>query len=406
VAGYEIQLAPRLADDDPFWAFPLWSAKGVPVEAEVFEEEDDEDEDPSKPAPPRPQPPRFETLDGHPAQDRMKVDAPRPPVRLSTAEPIDRYRWRLREDDRILDHGNDVKAGITGGTCIRFTPTKALRRGPAGAGHIGEAGFFFPPFEVGLQYASSTYRSDNPDSGHFHFAVDFNRGGAGVDAGDWVLAAAAGVVRIKRYRHKGDDDDVSDVIIDHAGGFQTLYTHMNKIKVKPGDQVALGQRLGRISDVGKTNGTHLHHQHRKLPDGVTDPALGRGIKMKILGKPVDSSQDDPQGDFDGETIAGAALPGTPQVRPEMLVSVRRASDHKWSRWSRLVFEVTPKGKPRGPGIDPGCEAAGVVSSLSIEHIYDGPGLHPGYYSLRYRVVDDHGRAGPWVYDHSLVITGA
>ncbi|WP_152535606.1 M23 family metallopeptidase [Bradyrhizobium sp. Ai1a-2] len=50
------------------------------------------------------------------------------------------------------------------------------------------------------------------------------------------------------------------VVIEHPGGWETQYCHManGSLAVKPGDDVARGQRLGRIGLSGLTEYPHLH----------------------------------------------------------------------------------------------------------------------------------------------------
>jgi len=48
------------------------------------------------------------------------------------------------------------------------------------------------------------------------------------------------------------------VIIDHGLGLQTLYGHLSRIGVKPGDQVRKGQIIGSTGDTGLAGGDHLH----------------------------------------------------------------------------------------------------------------------------------------------------
>lgn len=48
------------------------------------------------------------------------------------------------------------------------------------------------------------------------------------------------------------------VIIDHGMGVQSLYAHLSSIGVKVGDQVELGQALGRSGATGLAGGDHLH----------------------------------------------------------------------------------------------------------------------------------------------------
>lgn len=49
------------------------------------------------------------------------------------------------------------------------------------------------------------------------------------------------------------------VIIDHGGGFQSLYGHMNKWpSVSKGDMVKQGQVIGYVGTTGRSTGKHLH----------------------------------------------------------------------------------------------------------------------------------------------------
>ena len=48
------------------------------------------------------------------------------------------------------------------------------------------------------------------------------------------------------------------VIVDHGMGLQSLYAHLSSIDVKVGDQVELGQTLGRSGATGLAGGDHLH----------------------------------------------------------------------------------------------------------------------------------------------------
>jgi murein DD-endopeptidase MepM/ murein hydrolase activator NlpD len=50
------------------------------------------------------------------------------------------------------------------------------------------------------------------------------------------------------------------VVVDHGLGLQTLYAHLSSIDVKPGDQVAKGQDLGRTGTTGLAVGDHLHYE--------------------------------------------------------------------------------------------------------------------------------------------------
>lgn len=48
------------------------------------------------------------------------------------------------------------------------------------------------------------------------------------------------------------------VIVDHGLGLATLYGHLSRIDVAPGDRVAKGERLGLSGETGLAGGDHLH----------------------------------------------------------------------------------------------------------------------------------------------------
>jgi murein DD-endopeptidase MepM/ murein hydrolase activator NlpD len=50
------------------------------------------------------------------------------------------------------------------------------------------------------------------------------------------------------------------VVLDHGLGLQTLYAHLSRIDVKPGDKVEKGQELGRSGTTGLALGDHLHYE--------------------------------------------------------------------------------------------------------------------------------------------------
>ena len=53
------------------------------------------------------------------------------------------------------------------------------------------------------------------------------------------------------------------IILKHANGFETLYGHLSKILVQPGEQINIGQEIGKIGSTGRSTGPHLHYKvHR------------------------------------------------------------------------------------------------------------------------------------------------
>ena len=72
------------------------------------------------------------------------------------------------------------------------------------------------------------------------------------------------------------------VIIDHGGGYMTLYAHMKTRGVSEGDTVNRGDVIGYVGSTGYSTGPHLHFEIIK--DGKTyDPLTEfKGVKFNIL----------------------------------------------------------------------------------------------------------------------------
>lgn len=62
------------------------------------------------------------------------------------------------------------------------------------------------------------------------------------------------------------------VFLDHGQGLITVYNHLNKISVAPGDILARGQKLGEVGMTGRVTGPHLHWSV-SLNGTLVDPVL-------------------------------------------------------------------------------------------------------------------------------------
>ena len=53
------------------------------------------------------------------------------------------------------------------------------------------------------------------------------------------------------------------VVINHGYGYETLYGHMVKVKVRPGELVKRGEVIGWVGSTGKSTGPHCHYEVHK-----------------------------------------------------------------------------------------------------------------------------------------------
>ena len=69
-----------------------------------------------------------------------------------------------------------------------------------------------------------------------------------------VITAASGrVLAIDDYFFNG-----KTVFVDHGNGLLSMYCHLDRIDVQPGDTLRKGQRLGLVGATGRASGPHLH----------------------------------------------------------------------------------------------------------------------------------------------------
>jgi murein DD-endopeptidase MepM/ murein hydrolase activator NlpD len=81
-----------------------------------------------------------------------------------------------------------------------------------------------------------------------------------------ILAPAEGVVS-----YAGRMSGYGIVVkLRHDFGFETVYAHLNRARVRVGDRVARGARIGDMGSTGRSTGTHLHYEIR-VNDKPVDP---------------------------------------------------------------------------------------------------------------------------------------
>ncbi|MCK6639126.1 MAG: M23 family metallopeptidase [Bacteroidia bacterium] len=85
-----------------------------------------------------------------------------------------------------------------------------------------------------------------------HTGMDFNAA-----IGTPIYATGDGVVERADAEASGYGNHV---VINHGFGYETLYGHMSKIMVAPGQQVKRGEVIGLVGNTGTSSGPHVHYE--------------------------------------------------------------------------------------------------------------------------------------------------
>ena len=113
---------------------------------------------------------------------------------------------------------------------------------------------FAKPVRVG-RFTSGFGRRKDPFNGRVahHSGLDF-----AAPRGTPIYATGSGeVVKAGWIRGYG-----KVVTIKHAFGYETVFAHLHRIRVKIGDVVERGDRIGDMGNTGRSTGTHLHYEIR------------------------------------------------------------------------------------------------------------------------------------------------
>lgn len=101
-----------------------------------------------------------------------------------------------------------------------------------------------------------------PVTSKYGYRHEFGRTHKGVDIDlqvwDTVKSAFPGMVRLSRY-YSGYG---RVVVVRHFNGLETLYAHLHRFEVEPGDLVDAGDPIGLGGSSGNSTGSHLHWEIR------------------------------------------------------------------------------------------------------------------------------------------------
>lgn len=102
----------------------------------------------------------------------------------------------------------------------------------------------------------------------------FRRVHKGVDLklqiGDTVRAAFSGYIRLTKFERRGYG---YYVVMTHQDGFETIYGHLSKFLVEPGQYVKVGDPIALGGNTGRSTGPHLHFETRFMGYAINPAAI-------------------------------------------------------------------------------------------------------------------------------------
>jgi len=110
------------------------------------------------------------------------------------------------------------------------------------------------PFGMPLRQAFRFTSGFGSRWGRMHNGADF-----AAAYGTPIRTTADGVVV-----HAGWQSEYGRMVkIRHEFGIETVYAHLSRIRVRPGQRVSRGDRIGDIGNSGRSTGPHLHYEIRE-----------------------------------------------------------------------------------------------------------------------------------------------
>ena len=175
---------------------------------------------------------RYEHLKGLPNSDLV----------IETTQKMDILKKQLYVQSNSLEElisiGKDMENRLSCIPAIQPVANKDLKRLASGYGMRIDPFYHIPKFHEGMDFTASI----------------------GTD----IYATGKGKV-IFASRKQGYGNCL---IIDHGYDYQTLYGHIDKFKVRVGQQVSRGEIIATVGNTGKSKGPHLHYEvhYKGRPD--------------------------------------------------------------------------------------------------------------------------------------------
>ncbi|MFQ5420413.1 MAG: peptidoglycan DD-metalloendopeptidase family protein, partial [Anaerolineae bacterium] len=168
------------------------------------------------------------------------------------------FPYRLQPDTQLMIPG--AEAGVFYWTAPKTVASSGSSGGDSGPTtfSVQGTGFFSWPI---------TSRCISQYAWYGHPALDF-----AVPEGTPVSASDRGTVTYANWAAGTYYDYGYLIVINHGNGFETLYAHLSRIDVYPGQVVEKGALIGATGNSGRSSGPHLHLEIR-LNDIRLDPLL-------------------------------------------------------------------------------------------------------------------------------------
>ena len=183
--------------------------------------------------------------------------------------PIDGVRYTVKKGDTLVGIAKKFKGDL--GEIVSFNDLDREEDLEAGTQIVIPDGVVIPTSVTPRPNTSRIAQYSGPAIvGYFMRPISGARtqglhGNNGVDlgapTGTPVAAAAAGEVLIARVSGWNGGYGLM-VVISHPNGTQTLYGHLSKVDVVPGQYVVQGETIGKVGSTGRSTGPHLHFEVR------------------------------------------------------------------------------------------------------------------------------------------------
>lgn len=142
-----------------------------------------------------------------------------------------------------------------------------------------------------------------PRFGRMHRGVDLN-----LHVGDSVVSAFDGKVRVVKYEAGGYGHYI---VVRHDNGLETVYGHLSRTLVRPGQRVRAGQLIAKGGNTGRSTGPHLHFETRFMGLAINPEAI-IDFENKVTHKDVFT--------FDKRTYERAQVYGPKRVTSKKTVA--------------------------------------------------------------------------------------